>query len=40
MNKLKEKDIIKVTITGLQNYGAFVDIDEENKQVKLGTSFS
>ena len=29
MNKLKEKDIIKVTITGLQNYGAFVDIDEE-----------
>jgi general stress protein 13 len=29
MNKLKEKDIIKVKITGIQNYGAFVDIDEE-----------
>lgn len=29
MNKLKEKDVIRVTITGLQNYGAFADIDEE-----------
>ena len=29
MNKLKEKDVIQVTVTGIQNYGAFVDIDGE-----------
>ena len=29
MNKLKEKDIVKVTITGVQNYGAFADINSE-----------
>lgn len=29
MNKIKEKDIVKVTITGVQNYGAFADIDSE-----------
>lgn len=29
LNKLKEKDIVKVTITGVQNYGAFADINSE-----------
>lgn len=29
MIRLKEKDVIRVTITGLQNYGAFADIDSE-----------
>ena len=29
VNKLKEKDIVKVTITGVQNYGAFADINSE-----------
>lgn len=29
MNKLKEKDIVKVTITGVRNYGAFADINSE-----------
>lgn len=29
MNKLKERDVIKGTITGIQNYGAFVDVDSE-----------
>ena len=27
MNNLKENDIIKVKITGIQNYGAFADIE-------------
>lgn len=27
MNNLKEKDIIKVKITGIQNYGAFAEIE-------------
>ena len=29
MNKLKENDVIKVTVTGLQNYGAFVEVNNE-----------
>lgn len=29
MNNLKEKDIIKVTITGLQKYGAFASTNTE-----------
>lgn len=29
MNKIKEKDIIKVKITGIQKYGAFATIDNE-----------
>ncbi len=29
MNKIKEKDIIKVKITGIQKYGAFASIDNE-----------
>ena len=29
MNNLKENDIIKVRITGIQNYGAFADIEGE-----------
>lgn len=29
MRQLKEKDIIPVTITGIQNYGAFADICDE-----------
>lgn len=29
MSKLKENDIIKVKITGIQNYGAFADIEGE-----------
>lgn len=27
MNNLKENDVIKVKITGIQNYGAFADIE-------------
>ena len=29
MNKIKEKDIIKVKITGIQKYGAFASINDE-----------
>lgn len=29
MNKIKEKDIIKVKITGIQKYGAFATLEEE-----------
>ena len=29
MNNINIGDIIKVTVTGIQNYGAFVMIDEE-----------
>lgn len=29
MNKLKENDIIKVTITGIQNYGAFAELESD-----------
>jgi len=29
MSNLKEKDIIKVKITGIQNYGAFADVEGE-----------
>ena len=29
MNNIKEKDIIKVKITGIQEYGAFATIDDE-----------
>lgn len=30
MNKIKEKDIIKVKITGIQKYGAFATLDDED----------
>lgn len=30
MNNLKEKDVIKVKITGLQKYGAFVNTDDNS----------
>lgn len=30
MEKLKKKDIIKVTVTGVQKYGAFVNTKEDN----------
>lgn len=29
MSKIKEKDIIKVKITGIQKYGAFTTLDED-----------
>jgi len=29
MNSIKKNDVIKVKVTGIQNYGAFVDIDPE-----------
>lgn len=29
MNKIKEKDIIKVKITGIQKYGAFASLEDE-----------
>ena len=29
MSKLKENDIIRVKITGIQNYGAFADVEGE-----------
>ena len=29
MNSIKKNDVIKVKVTGIQNYGAFVDIDTE-----------
>ena len=29
MNNLKENDIIKVTITGIQNYGAFAEVEND-----------
>lgn len=32
MNNLKEKDIIKVKITGIQKYGAFASIKEKNDE--------
>ena len=28
MEKIKEKDIVKVTVTGVQKYGAFVNMDD------------
>ena len=30
MEKLKKKDIIKVTVTGVQKYGAFVNTEDED----------
>ena len=30
MNKIKEKDIIRVKITGIQKYGAFVNVNDSD----------
>ncbi|UKI27774.1 MAG: S1 RNA-binding domain-containing protein [Bacilli bacterium] len=30
MKDLKKKDVIKVTVTGVQKYGAFVNTEDDN----------
>ena len=30
MEKLKKNDVVKVTVTGVQKYGAFVNTEDDN----------